>query len=362
MTLRALLTHSFGPASGAAFGLVRVIASLVNEPRTDGDAQRPLPDDDTMPPSTLPAAGGPTSSAAAGLQVEDAPQTMAPHDMAPEAGGGKQPVAEVPHSVDRAAGDADIQQPADSAAGREDAGPTVAAQPLGAPVAGTDGAAEMCPPSSRPADGPESEKPPAAGNGSTPMAGASAAAGPPGTPAEAASSVLRGPELTEAAPEADPHAALMPGMLAAPQPLALTAPQPAAVPAPQGVAQAAELSATVVSAEPPRPQPPPPPQLLLASADASAEEVQAAALNTFRELYPIFEPFQARRLGFVVPHLPYQPCFNLRAITGGSCSTGRRLQRSKCHPARRAVINCSLPSAVPVCRVTPRKRWLTQCQ
>jgi len=288
-----------------------VVASLLSKPRPDGDAQRPLEDAGAataVEVLALPAPGGFPSAMTAAAETGDTQPS------------GAEPAADGDLRTDLplvAAAAPSGDQPASAVTGgpltdvmpggQSDATKAEALQPADAlaPAVSTDGPA-----------------PPAAGLPAAHAQSADLAASSGRHPDDAAVSIASAAprmQASPAAPDADldmqpggrdhePSDALLAQHPVGPQPppapdTAVVAPadamtDAAAQPQPAVAAVAGEQRSqrvTAVSAEPPpRPQPPPPPQLLLLPDDASAEELQAEALVIFRELYPIFEPFQAR--------------------------------------------------------------------
>ena len=302
--------------AGAALGLVRVIASLLNEPRPDGDAQRPLEHDGAAEPLALPAPGDDTPSgtiAAAGM-------------------GDAQPAGAEPAPVGHVTADHPPATAAAAQLGEQQAGAATNGPRATAPISQPDAAPGQA---LRPADalvpivGTERGVPSAAGLPDVPAADVAAfdgrhpdyAAGP----AASVAPLLQAPLAASASDldaqqggrEQAPGGALAAQQLvdsqlpsgpvtgaAAAADASKAAPLSGASAQPHQLASAAtwgeqpRQQVTVVSAsppeQPPRPQPPPPPQLLLLPDDASAEDVQEEVLTNFRELYPTFEPFQAR--------------------------------------------------------------------
>ena len=292
--------------TGAVLGLVRVIASLLSESRPDSEAQRPLADGDTATaaaPSELPAPAGPPCNVAA---TEDVGRVTQPAGTAFAAVGATEGLG-----VSAAAASAGKQPAADNTVSQQAPRPQLgqAAAALGAGFHPLDAPhpVDSADSGMRPAEPPDATAP-SAGEAadSHPRDAAGMAASAARMPSVAAEAVgeARQPLQQEQPPSAS-------GEAVAPQlvkvevpetdaPASLSADPATPVPKAPAVPQAGPHTAAnqqavaVAPVEPPRPQPPPPPQLLLLSEDASGEEVQAAALGTFRELYPIFEPFQAR--------------------------------------------------------------------
>ena len=310
-------------SAGATLGLIRVVASLLSEPRPDGDAQRPLEDGGAagqllalpapggVAPSGAAAGTGDTQLASAGPAPVGARSNYHPSVSAAALSGDQLAAAAIGGPQTEAA---PLRQP--------DATQAQALRPAdaSAPAERTDGAV------------PSAEGIPAANAPPANLAASSSPQTPGDAEVSTAPAAAPQAQATLAAPDEDRdrrgQEQASGGELAAHQSIGLQAPPgpatavvapadaPTAVPLPDAPAQpqtaatAAEAgkqpsqqitAASAPSAEPPpRPQPPPPAQLLLLPDDASAEDVQAEALATFRELYPIFEPFQARGLKSLV--------------------------------------------------------------
>lgn len=291
--------------TGAALGLVRVIASLINEPRPDSDAQRPIGDSDAASqPLALPAPGVPTSREAAAAELGGG---MQPSDdaHAPLVAAEASP-ATAPAGEQRTAANAGTQQTEYPPVGQAEAAPGADVQPTSASalVASADrGMPPAEPPGATAPSADVADDSRHMGTATMPAslvlpleaplaaleAGLDAQQPPPKQEqtSNSASMALQPPKVEP--PEADVTAASPSATPAAPLPDEPALPQTAE-------AADAQQAVAVVPSGPPRPQPPPPAQLLLLSEDASVGEVQAAALGTFRELYPIFEPFAARSL------------------------------------------------------------------
>ena len=272
---------------------MRVIATLVNKPRPDSDAQQPLDDGDTarepmalLAPDDLPSSnvatavdvggGTPSCDAAPAAMVATAEQLSAP----------AAPAGEL-----QAAPDAGVEQTEQQPAGQPEAVLASEPQSLDASVPVVNTGHGVLP-----------AEPSVAG---AVLADAAAGDELAGAAAVSALAVLEvSPVLLAAEEDAQQQerqqltdsvsAAQQPPALGAPEPDMAAAPQPDPPALCQAVEAAPAPQATPTEPAPPRPQPPPPAQLLLLPDDASGKEVQAAALRTFRELYPIFEPFQAR--------------------------------------------------------------------
>ena len=311
---------------------MRVVASLNNEPRADCDAQRPLEDDGAaaaVQPLALPAPGGdapsgmtdtgdmqPASAELVGNRSANLPPipaaAQAGDQRAAAADGGPQP--EVPPVSQPDATQAQVLRPADASApavstegGLPAAAGVLDASVLSADVTAFDGrqTSDAAPDASA---APQSQAVVAASDADldtkqgaqeqAPGFGASFAQQPigPHAPAGQATASVPSADLSPAVPPPDPATQ--------PQPLAA-----AAAAGKQPSQQQVAAAPPAPPSEPPSPQPPPPPQLLLLPDDASAEEVQEGALSAFRELYPIFEPFQVRgslsMLGTCGPCRPY---------------------------------------------------------
>ena len=297
-------------AAGAAFGLVRVIATLLNEPRASGDAQRPFGVVGFLSPPALPAPGAPTPSVAAGSQPEGTPENIPARGSGSELADVRLSAAEVPHAAGPAAtgiATQPVEQP-ESTAGQTEAGFGLTPPTSGALTAGAVGKDVAVSSPSRSAAGLGAGQSQVESGGAAPAASAAATAQLAVPTARTAPPAQPGPEQP-AAPQ--------PGTESAPPPAVPVSPQVAALPQPLALAPQTELQAAegpvAIPAEPSRLQPPPPALLLLVSADASAEEVEAAALGTFRELYPIFEPFQACLVRPLADHISVQtsPIFAL---------------------------------------------------